>query len=176
MTDSPDRLVAFARALGAHGVAGEVRVEPFDAAHALFLQAPVFYALSYPPKPNEVPRPLKVAGVRGTTARAIARFDGIDSREKAQAVKATLLAERAFLPAASQDFYLTDDLVGLQARNRRAAQLGTVTGTAFNGAQDMLEIEDGRGHRFFVPIVAQYVEAIDFASGVVTLDWEPDWL
>ncbi|HAW44764.1 MAG TPA: hypothetical protein DCW60_00210, partial [Sutterella sp.] len=153
-----------------------VTVETFDVILAAFLQADVFYALSYPPKVGETPRELRVKTVRGSEIRAIVAFEGIETREAADEIRGTALAKRSFLPMPTPAFYLDDDLTGLVAVNTVGARLGTIVGTAFNGAQNMLDIKTDAGHRFYVPMVDTYVKALDFAADRVTLDWDLSWL
>lgn len=138
--------VTLAVVIGAHGVAGEVRLKVFAddlSAHRSF---------------NGGTLTLKATrvGSNGT----IARFAEIADRTAAEALRGTeLTVARDALPALGEGEYYHADLIGLPAMSTDGDALGTVVAIENFGAGDIVEVErpgeDGKpGKRFMVPMTA----------------------
>ena len=67
------------------------------------------------------------------------------------------------------------DLIGARVVNRGGVDLGRVRGLRNNGAQDLLEVRDEQGNELLVPLVEDYVDAVDTQASVIRVDWEADW-
>ncbi len=146
--DSPVTLapITLAVIIGAHGVAGEVRLKIFAedfAAHRSF---------------NGGALTLKSA--RGGSSGTIARFAEVADRNAAEAMRGTeLTVPRSTLPALAEGEYYHADLIGLAAVSTDGEALGRVVAIENFGAGDVIEIErpsrDGKlGKRFMAPIFA----------------------
>jgi len=108
------------------------------------------------------------------SATVIAKLEGVDTREQAQALKGRLVSvPRDALPQAGEGHYYLADLVGLEVVNAQGAKLGVVRQWLTNGPQDVMEVAGDRVR--LVPWVAAIVKAVDLEAGRIEVDWEADW-
>ncbi|HEX4693477.1 ribosome maturation factor RimM [Sphingomonas sp.] len=134
-----DAPVTLAAVVGAHGVAGEVRLKVFADDLSAFTSF------------NGGKLTLK--SLRPTPQGAIARFAEIPDRNAAEALRGTALAvPRSELPPLGKDEYYHADLIGLAAVSETDEQLGTVVAVENFGAGDVIEIERPDGKTFMVPM------------------------
>ncbi|MEO5962723.1 MAG: ribosome maturation factor RimM [Thermomonas sp.] len=174
MTDAPDtsqRMITVGRLHGAFGVRGEVKLESFtDPAHAIG---------SY--------QPWQLRDVRGNTRSCdsvqvrvggkgmIATIPGIEDRDAAEALKGTdVLVPRSTLPAPAPGEYYWVDLEGLRVLNLEGVDFGTVSHVFSTGANDVLAVQ-GERERMIPFLIPDYVASVDFAAGLVTVDWDADF-
>jgi 16S rRNA processing protein RimM len=134
--------VVLAAVIGAHGVAGEVKLKVFAEqldAHRAFNDGA-----------------LTLSSLRHN----IARFAEVTDRNAAEAMRGTLLTvPRETLPPLGEGEYYHADLIGLAALSSAGDALGRVVAVENFGAGDVIEVErsseDGRpGKRFMVPMSA----------------------
>jgi 16S rRNA processing protein RimM len=143
-----ERRVVVAAVVGAHGIAGEVRLKVFaeDLAAHQVLNGGAFTLRS----------------VRRGNNGAIARFAEVDSRDAAEALRGTQLwVSRDSLPPLEEGEYYHADLIGLAAVSDTGEALGTVVTVENFGAGDVIEIERPTGKRFMVPMRADAVPEWD---------------
>lgn len=148
-----DRAITLAAIVGAHGVAGEVRLKLFGEGVESLKRFRAFNDSTL------VPEKLRDDGKGG----AIARFAGVTDRNAAEALRGTpLTVPRLALPPLAESEYYHADLIGLAALTTSGEALGMVVAVDNFGAGDVIEIErpgvDGKpGKRFMVPMRAQAV-------------------
>jgi 16S rRNA processing protein RimM len=151
VTDKPVTLAAI---IGAHGIAGEVRLKVFAedlTAHKSF---------------NEGALTLK--SLRPGSNGAIARFAEIADRNAAESMRGTALTvpRSALAPLGDGEYYHVD-LLGLPAVSTSGEALGAVIAIDNYGAGDVLEIERPDAKRFMVPMNPQAVPEWDDVRLVV---------
>lgn len=153
-----DRAVTLAVIVGAHGVAGEVRLKVFAddlAAHRAFNGGA-----------------LTLKSVRPGNNGAIARFAEIADRNAAEALRGTELSvAREMLPPLGDGEYYHADLIGLAAMAEDGTPLGTVATVENFGAGDVLEIERPDGKRFMVPMRSEAVPIWDDSTLTIADGW-----
>jgi len=160
---SADRPVTLAAVIGAHGIAGEVRLKVFADDLASYRSF------------NDGALTLK--SLRSGSNGAIARFAEIADRNAAEALRGTQLTiPRAALPPLEDGEYYHVDLLGLAAVSDAGDPLGTVVAIDNYGAGDVLEIErpgvDGRpGKRFMVPMQPHAVPEWNAERLVIAADF-----
>jgi 16S rRNA processing protein RimM len=145
-----DRPVTLAVIIGAHGIAGEVRLKVFADDLASYKR---FNGGA-----------LTLKSVRVGPNGAIARFAEVADRNAAEALRGTeLTIPRSALPALEEGEYYHVDLLGLPAVGSGGEAIGTVVAIDNFGAGDVLEIERPDGKRFMVPMrpeaVPEWTEA-----------------
>jgi 16S rRNA processing protein RimM len=126
-------------------------------------------------------RKLQVSAVRQQGAGLVAKWDGCESPEAAEALKgAPIAVARCDFPQLQGQEYYWVDLIGLPVVNRSNRMLGVVKGLRTSGAHDLLEIETAgdaeKRAAMLVPVVGDFVDAIDLESGTIRVNWEPEWL
>jgi 16S rRNA processing protein RimM len=131
----------------------------------------------------EAARPLQLSGLRAQGSDLVAKWDGCDSREMAEALKGKSIAvERGDFPQLPGQEYYWVDLIGLRVINRSQRELGIVKGLRSSAAHDLLEVEPGAlerhrpGRDMLIPVVGEYIDGIEVDAGVVRVNWEPEWL
>lgn len=145
---SADRPVTLAAIIGAHGIAGEVRLKVFADDLA-----------SYKSFNNGA---LTLKSLRTGSNGAIARFAEVADRNAAEALRGTqLTVPRSALPPLDEGEYYHVDLLGLAAVSDAGDALGTVVAIDNYGAGDVLEIERPDGKRFMVPMRPEAVPEWD---------------
>ena len=158
--DRSERRIALAAVAGAHGVKGEVRLKLFsDSVESLARHKKLY--------------------VGGTERRllavregkmAVARFEGVDDRSAAEALRGSLVeVDRCALPPLEDGEYYHADLIGLPALDRDGEALGTVVAVENYGAGDLLEVEASDGKRSLIPFRTGIA---DLADGRIVLDPE----
>ena len=157
---------------GAYGVKGWAKVAPFSPDATVLIQAREWWL-----KPvSGEPRVLKVQSARRHGATVIAKWDGFEVPEQCDALKGATVAvpRAAFAPLPAGQWYWVD-LIGARVVNRAEVTLGQITGVQSNGVQDLMEVKSAEGALLLIPMVANYVDEVDAAHGVVRVDWEADW-
>ena len=172
--DAPDasqRMIPVGRLHGAFGVRGEVKLESYtDPARAIARYQP--WTLR---DARGAERPCEGAKVREGAKGLIATLPGIDDRDAAEALRGTeVLVPRAALPPPAPGEYYWVDLEGLRVVNLEGADFGRVSHLFATGANDVL-VARGERERMIPFVQPDVVRSVDFAGGVVTVDWDPDF-
>lgn len=139
---SADKPVTLAVVIGAHGIAGELRLKLFTDDLASLKRHKSF---------NE--GRLTLASVRANKDGAIARIAEVSDRNAAEALRGTeLTVPRSALPALAADEYYHIDLIGRACVTADGTALGTVMAVHDYGAGDLIEIDLIEGKTLMVPI------------------------
>jgi len=166
----PKGRICVGRIKGAHGVRGLVRVTSYT-------ERPEDVASYGPVSDADGRREFELRIERMNKAEVIARIDGIDDRDAAEALRGLrLFVPRAALPPAADDEFYVEDLVGLRAETAEGRVLGSVLSVQDFGAGDMLEIGETRERTQFVPFTREIVPVVDPAGGRVVIDPPPGLL
>lgn len=153
---------------GAHGVSGEVRIRAYT-------EKPEAIAAYGPLHDETGGRRFTIVRTRPVKDGVIARLDGVDDRETAEALKGTALyVPRGALPDEAEDdtedgdteaFYQVD-LIGLVAIGAAGAALGQVVAVQNFGGGDLLEVRPSAGgETVLVPFTEAIVPEIDIEGG-----------
>lgn len=161
MSDRGERRIALAAVAGAHGVKGELRLKLFSDRVESISRHEKLYV-------GGVGR--RLLSIRDANKSAVARFEGIDDRAAAEALRGSLVeVDRSALPPLEAGEYYYADLIGLPCEDRDGNPVGTVVSVENYGAGDLLEIEDSQGKRSLIP----FRDGIaDIEDGRIVLDPE----
>ena len=137
------RRIALAAVAGAHGVKGELRLKLFsDGVESLARHSRLYVG----------GRELALNDIKDGGKTAIARFEGINDRSAAEALRGSLVeVDRNQLPPLEEGEYYHADLVGLPCADEAGNALGTVAAIENFGAGDLLEVERPNGQRSLIP-------------------------
>ena len=104
-------------------------------------------------------------------------FLGGDRADEAAArfVGSEIWVRRSALPRSKQGEYYWADLEGLEVVTVEGAMLGRVSHLIATGANDVLVANDGKRERLIPFVPGDYVKQVDFDSGRITVDWDPDF-
>ena len=158
---APGPALRVGRVIGAHGVRGEVRVEPLTDFPDRFR----------PGAQIEVDgRLLTIREVGGGGAQLVLRFAEVVDREQAAGLQGAYLTvpleQARTLP---EGHFYHFQLVGLRVRDRQGRHLGSVVDVLEYPANDVLRVSGGRGE-VLVPMVRAVVQAVDLEAGVIEID------
>ena len=101
---------------------------------------------------------------------AVMSFQGVDSREAAEALKgASLFIAREKLPATEDDEFYHADLIGLEAQDGEGRIIGKVVAIHNFGAGDVIEIVRADGDNVLLAFTRETVPVIDVAGGRIVV-------
>jgi len=160
----PDRRVVLGEIVGAQGIRGAVRIRSFTA-------EPAAIADYGPLTDQKGERTFRIKVIGMARGNLVATIAGIADRNAAEALRGVrLCVAREALPAAGDDEFYLEDLVGLAVETADGVRLGTVRAVVNYGAGDMLEVDRGRGETVLLPFTRAAVPTVDVAGGRVVAD------
>jgi 16S rRNA processing protein RimM len=188
-TSLPEDAVELGRFLDAWGIKGWVRIQPHSAdTSALFQSADWFLQ---PPEARFArgfsafsgPVSVQVAEIKVHSDGIVARLDGVEDRNGAEALKGVRISvPRSAFPAAAEGEYYWVDLIGLDVVNREGVHLGVVRDLMPTGPTSVLVMEysetmDGveKTAERMVPFVGAYIDDVDLKARRITADWQTDY-
>ena len=152
--------VCLGRIVGAHGVRGIVRIKSHTANPD---DLTAYGALS----DEAGTRRLTVTVTGHVKGLVLARVEGIDDRDAAEALRGTdLYVPRAAdcrRPRATAYYHV--DLLGLRAESEDGTALGRVSAVHDHGAGPIVEIQPPDGPSTLVPFTQEHVPVIDIEAG-----------
>ena len=157
-----ERQVVLAAIIGAHGVAGEVRLKLFGEGVVALKRYRAFNdsALTV--------EKLKDDGKGG----AIARFAEVADRTAAEKLRGTALTvRRSEMPPLPEGEYYHADLIGLPAVSTEGEALGECIAVENFGAGDVIEIRKPDGKKFMVPMKPEAVPEWTDERIVIEAGW-----
>lgn len=160
-------LLVVARVVRVHGLRGEVGVQMVsDNPERVSVGRELWFEKAGAPG-----RLLRVASRRGQPRRLLVQFEGVETREQAEALAGGELAIE-FDPAdLGEGEYYAHQLQGLSVRTVRGEPVGWVARVAFLPGRAFLEVEqEGRDGTRLIPFHADIVKSVDLAQGQVTID------
>ena len=120
-------------------------------------------------------RELDGARGRETAKGIVITLPAVEDRDAAEALRGTeVWVPRGVLPPPKPGEYYWVDLEGLRVVNVEGVDFGTVSHLFSTGANDVL-VAQGDRERMIPFLEPQYIRSVDFAAGVVTVDWDPDF-
>ncbi len=155
MTEQGPRWIAVGRITRAHGVKGEVVVQPlsevesrFEPGSQLFLE-------------EEQGDSLTVAEARSHRGRLLVRFEGVEDRDQAE----TLAGSFLFVPSASapplpEGEYWTHQLVGCDVLTDGGRALGPIREIIHTSANDVWVTQSNEGETL-IPALKDIVKHVD---------------
>lgn len=136
----------------AHGLRGEVVVTPVSNIVERFAKGATLWV-------DDIPR--LIASSRPNQHRFVIRFEGVDGRDAAEALRGKLVEAEPLGEAPEGELWV-HDLIGSEVRDRAGTEFGRVVSVEANPAHDLLVLDGGA----LVPMV--FVVSSD--SGVVVID------
>ena len=158
-----DTRIALAAVAGAHGVRGEVKLKLFGDGIDSLVRKPDLTVGG---------QPLKLNDIRPGNKTAIARFEGVSSREAAEALRGSLVEiDRDALPPLEPGEYYHSDLIGLPCVDGDGTAIGVVASIEDFGAGELLDIRKADGKSSLIPFREGIANLVD---GRIIVD--PDFL
>lgn len=154
-------LVAIGVITGAQGIRGQVKLRSFtDDPHAITEYGALMNATGT--KRYE----LRIDGAN--KSGLVASVKGVTDRNAAEALKGTeLFVDKRNIPAAAEDEFYYDDLIGLDVRDASGATLGKVFALYNFGAGDIIEIQLSAGGKEMYPFTCQNFPEVRVSEGYI---------
>ena len=185
----PADAVELGRVGEAWGIKGWVRIQPHSAdTEALFASKDWYLQ---PPEPRFArgfsafsgPVAVRVAAIKVHADGVVARLEGMDDRNAAEALKGVRISlPRSAFPATPEGEYYWVDLIGLRVVNREGVDLGVVRDLMPTGPTSVLVLEyplvqDGveTVAERLIPFVSAYIDDVDRTTRRITADWGTDY-
>jgi 16S rRNA processing protein RimM len=148
-----------------HGVRGTVRVRPAGTGRHLREGVEPFIGAGR----------RRIIGARATGKGFLVDFEGIGSREEAEALRSEeLRLERSELDEPDEGEFYVEDLVGLTALGDSGEAIGVVSEVFETPAHEVLSIRSDAGE-LLVPFTLEYVPEVHVDAGhIVVLPPTPD--
>lgn len=151
-----DGLLAVGRVGKPHGLRGEVAVEPLTDAPERFAAGTVLLTET---------AELTVATSRPHQRRFLVRFEGVEDRADAEALRGTILfVADEELPDLPEGSYWPRDLEGCEVVTEAGSRVGVITEVLRNPANDLWVTERG-----MIPAVKEVVLEVDVESRRVVI-------
>ncbi|MCS5637620.1 MAG: ribosome maturation factor RimM [Myxococcota bacterium] len=161
--------VELGRVVGAHALAGEVRVRWFgDGPENLLASAFVFLAPT-----REDPQARRYAVLRGGTGRGgevRLGLEGVVDRDGAEALRGLLvLVDALELEPLGEDEFYWHELVGCSVVTEAGEVIGEVRELWNTGGHDVLVVAGAAG-QVLVPTVRQIMKSVDLAQARIVIE------
>mgnify|MGYP000845511912 CR=1 FL=1 len=177
----PEDAVEVGRILGAFGVKGWIKIQPFSFdASALAASKTWWLQLERPGTPAR--QALKVLALRDHGEGLVAQLEGVEDRDGAERLRGGLLSvPRAAFPKTPDGEYYWLDLIGLQVVNTEGQDLGKVIDLIDTGPHCVFRIappgieQPSPKQERLIPFVGAYVLDVDLAGKQIRVDWSADW-
>ncbi len=156
-----DLPVVVGRVVTAHGIKGELKVEPMSDFPERFARGSRLWLDGV----EHV-----VQSGRWQRSQVIVKLDGVNSRDAAEALRGKELSvpDLAELPP-DEDLYYLHDIVGLRVETRDGETLGEVYDVLSTGSNDVYVVRGERGE-LLLPALDDVVLEVDIAGGRVVVD------
>lgn len=156
--------IRIGRIVNTHGLRGEVKVYP------LTDQAERFEELDYL-FIGEGEEKKKLLSVKHHKNMVLLRIEGIDSIEKAEALREKyLFIDRENLRELEEDEHLIADLIGLSVIDVSGNPVGVLKDVLSYAANDVYLIESPEGREYLIPGLKRFVPEIDMEKGQILID------
>ncbi len=145
--------------IGAQGLKGAVKTKVFTASPEALSRYAVLH--------DKNGKRFEITAFRpGKPGEAVMSFQGVDTREAAEALKGTqLFVARDKLPEPDEEEFYHADLIGLEARDSEGRVIGKVTSIHNFGAGDVIEITRADGDTVLLAFTRETVPHIDIPGG-----------
>ena len=185
----PDDAIEVGRVLGAWGIKGGIRVQPFSKDPEALLSAKRWFirppeglgaklgVLSFPPS-------LRVTHSKVHGDSVVATAQQLPDRNAAEAMQgARIFISRSNFPSAGDGEFYWIDLIGLAVVNRQGEALGTVIDLIDTGAHSVLRLRrpdavEGaslEASERWSPFVAAFSDDVSLSERRITVDWGLDF-
>jgi 16S rRNA processing protein RimM len=155
---------------GSYGVKGWIKVRPFQDGSAL-LKTHIWL---YRSADGEL-RPLAIEQSKRHGQNIIAKIEGVETPEAAQALKGAVCLKREDFPQTQSGEFYWVDLIGCIVINQQGEEIGRVESMDTNGVQDILVVR-GKASEYLIPFVSAYILKVDVAQKSITADWDVSWV
>lgn len=170
-----DELILVGNIGASYGIKGWFKVNAFtEIPEGIFEYSPWFVTN------NGQQHQVKVADWRRHNKGLIAKFDGVDSRNDAEAwLHAEIFVRADQLPELADNEFYWRDLKGMQVVTDKGYDLGKVSGLMETGSNDVLVVDANakdafdKSERLIPYIQDDVILSVNKEQNTITVDWDP---
>lgn len=145
-----------------HGLKGEMRVDPWCDSPEFLCEFDVLYLKDG--------RTLSVTQSRPHKNVAIIKVEGIDTVEKADEMRKTVLYIDRDDVELDDGAFFVQDIIGCEVVNAETRQsYGSVNDVIKTGANDVYQIKDSEGQEYLIPVIDDVIVSTDIDAGVIEI-------
>ena len=153
-----------------HGLRGELWLRPYNVGGGALLDVGSVLI-----DRDGTCAPYAVESARPGGDGVLMKLHGVDDRDAAAALTLALVRlPRAALPPLEPGEFYVADVVGCAVHAADGRPLGSVAGTFWNGAHDVMTVVDDEGRERLIPVVPDFVLAVDAQGRKIRVEWEDD--
>ena len=147
--------IKIGRIVNAHGIRGEVRVQPWADSPDFLCQFKTLYV-------DSSHWPIQVERARVHKNMVILKFDGVDTMNEVEGwrQKDLLITRDQAVPLQEDEFFITD-LIGLTVVTDEGDTLGTLTDVMETGANDVYCVKTPEGKELLLPAIHDCILDVD---------------
>ncbi len=172
-------MIIMGRIVAPYGVKGWVRVHPFGDDPMDWRKMKTWWLSAQADAPGAAWQAHLLKAMRPHASAWVASFEGIDTREGAEALAGFYIAApREELPTPAENEYYWGDLLGMTVENTAGLPLGVVSSLLETGAHAVLEVKDATQPTIaprLIPFVEAFVKTVDAENRRVVVDWDAVW-
>ena len=112
----------------------------------------------------------KIMNIKKKPLRIVLKFDGVNSRDEAEALRNIgLFIDTDEISIPDDGSYFVGELVGMDIIDIHGNKNGTVVGYYETKAHGILEVETNENKQIAIPFVSRYVDSLDKENSVITV-------
>jgi 16S rRNA processing protein RimM len=157
---NPATAVTVGRVLSAHGVRGELKVQPLSDFPGRFASGARLWLKG---------SPVRIERSRPQGRILVLKLEGIDDRNAAEDLHDQELLVPEAAPLDEEGVYYQHDIIGMTARDPEGTELGIVKDVFSTGSNDVYVIEGERG-QLLVPALDDVVRVVDVPNRTMTIE------
>jgi len=152
--------VTVGRITAAHGIRGEIKVEPLSDFPARFQPGSRLWLDGVP---------YEVERGRWQKRSVILKLRGVDSRTQAEALPGKELLAAEVTPIEDEDVYYLHDVIGLRVEDTKGELLGKLTEVLSTGSNDVYVVRGDHGE-LLLPALDDVIREVDVPGGRIVVD------
>jgi 16S rRNA processing protein RimM len=166
MSISEDSLVESGLIVGTHGLRGDLKVRPLSGDPAPLLSAKEVF-LRFPDGHVNKTKLLRQSLHKGIV---LLKFEGFESLTAVEGLKGCrVLLDRTLLPVLDEDEFYWHQIEGSRVIDRQYGEIGLLKSMFTTAAHDTWVVDGAEGE-VMIPVVADFVVAIDVDQRLIQVD------
>ena len=156
-------LLEIGKIVNTHALKGEVKIQPWCDDAAIFFELKKVYINS---------EEYRILNARIHKNFVIVKFDGIDSIEKAQNLKNTIVkVEKKALGELPEGVYYICDLIGCRVETSFGIKLGIVEDVIKTGSNDVYVLNETKsGKPILIPVLKETILSVDIENKLIKVE------
>jgi len=172
-----DEYILLGKISGVHGIKGWVKVFSYTSPRAKITEYSQWYLKS---SKSQSWKPSKLIEGKEQGKNIIARLDGINYRDEAEALIGTEIAiQQEQLEVLAENEFYWRDLIGLSVETIKGEKLGQIDWLFDTGSNDVIVVKDTTSvevKEHLLPyLFGDVIKSVDLEKSLMVVDWDPEF-